>query len=395
MSTGTSLDLAALNESLSGLERWMEEHDYKGYDPFDGLTSVLRPLTFRNLFLDRALMQLVKRTPFHIRPILGIKPLDSAIARGYMARGYLLRHEATGDADYARKAIEMLDWLLENRSPGYSEYCWGKHFHYASRAGRYARYEPITVWSSLIGFAFLEAFETFEDERYLDVAESVCRWICTLSRNRTDSGFCVSYTATGTQGSTIHNHNMLAAALMAWTAHHRQDDALQALAREAMRYSCARQLPSGAWWYGEEPKYHWIDNFHTGYNLDSLYYYENHRGDSEFADNIDRGLRYYLDTFFEDDGLPKYYNDKSYPVDSQCLSQAIDTLCLFSPSNDEARTLSKRVAMWGICNMRDPSGFFWFRRYPRFVSKVPMVHWAQATMYKALASLERAALARE
>ena len=42
------------------------------------------------------------------------------------------------------------------------------------------------------------------------------------------------------------------------------------VAKEAIKYSCTRQLPNGAWLYGEDPMNHWIDNFHTGYNLDAL-----------------------------------------------------------------------------------------------------------------------------
>ena len=44
-----------IENSLNKLEKWVEDHNYKGYDPADGLTSYLRPLTFGNLFLDRLL----------------------------------------------------------------------------------------------------------------------------------------------------------------------------------------------------------------------------------------------------------------------------------------------------------------------------------------------------
>jgi hypothetical protein len=44
-----SFDLALLTESLSKVQRWVEAADYKGYEPFDGLSSPLRRLTFENL----------------------------------------------------------------------------------------------------------------------------------------------------------------------------------------------------------------------------------------------------------------------------------------------------------------------------------------------------------
>ena len=55
------------------------------------------------------------------------------------------------------------------------------------------------------------------------------------------------------------------------------------MARAALAYSCSRQLPDGAWYYGEESRYHWIDNFHTGYNLDSIQCYIDNTGDQTFS----------------------------------------------------------------------------------------------------------------
>jgi hypothetical protein len=144
-----------LEQSISKLERWIEDHNYKGYDPADGLTSFLRPLTFGNLFLDRLLQQLVWRSPINIRPLVGVKPLDSCIGRGYMAWGYLTMLKVTGDGTYQKKAVSCLEWLMNNRSPGFDRYSWGKMFDFASRGGRQGKYEPITVWTSLIGQAFL------------------------------------------------------------------------------------------------------------------------------------------------------------------------------------------------------------------------------------------------
>ena len=182
-----------LETSIHQVEKWVEDHNYKGYEPFDGLSSYLRPLTFDNLFLDRLLMQLVRQSPINLRPLFGVKPLDSTIGRGYMAGGYLAMLKLTGDEKYKNKAISCLDWLMENKSPDYADYSWGKHFDFASRGGRYPKFEPITIWTSLIGLEFVEAYEVLQEKRYLDVAESVCNWIMKLPRNRTEPGQCLNY----------------------------------------------------------------------------------------------------------------------------------------------------------------------------------------------------------
>jgi len=374
-----------LENSIRKVERWVEENQYIGYEPFDGLLSFLRPLTFGNLFLDRILLQIVRQSPFNLRPLLGIKPQESTIGRGYMAWGYLTMYKITGIKRYADKAEACLTWLMKNKSPGYSHYSWGKHFDFASRGGIYRKFEPIIVWTGLIGQAFLDAYEVLEDKKYLEVAVSICDWIMELPREQTDSGVCLSYLAF--QQSSIHNSNMLGAVMLARTSKRIGGSRYLETARESMKYSCTRQLPNGSWYYGESPENHWIDNFHSGYNLDSLKSYIECTGDTEFAENMKRGLHFYKRHFFEENGRPKYYQNRTYPVDSQCASQSIQTLANFSDHDDSSLELSLKVARWTIDNMQDPKGYFYYRQYPLVKAKTPMLHWGQATTYKALSVL--------
>ena len=297
-----------LEQSIKKLEKWVEDHNYKGYDPADGLTSYLRPLTFSNLFLDRLLQQFVWRSPINIRPIVGVKPLDSFIGRGYMAWGYLTMLKMTADENYKNKAVSCLEWLAKNKAPGFEHYSWGKMFDFASRGGRQGKFEPITVWTSLIGQAFLEGYETIGDKKYLEIAESICSWIIERPRNQTDSGFCLNYTPFGKGDCTIHNQSMLAAAMLARTAKFNGNDEYFKVAREAIKYTCTRQLPDGSWYYGEEPKYHWIDNFHTGYNLDALKCYIESTNDKTYENNLKKGFNFFKNNFFESTGRPKYYH---------------------------------------------------------------------------------------
>ncbi len=374
-----------LQESLYGLQKWIEENDYRGYEPFDGLASPLRPLTFNNLLLERLLQQAVRQSPINLRPLLGIKPQASTKGRGYMAWGYLQMFRSTGDPAFKEKAIQCLDWLDQNKAPGYAHHSWGNHFDFSSRVGKLPRFEPIIVWTGLIGQAYLDAYEILGDERFLKIAESICSWIMEVPREATPTGTCLSYVAF--EQRSIHNSNLLGAAMLARTARHVRREDYRTAAAEAVRYSCARQLADGAWYYGERKDYHWIDNFHTGYNLDSLKYYIENSGDDRYRENLRRGFAFYRDSFFEPSGRPKYYHDKAYPVDSQCAAQAIETLSRFSEIEEGALDLAVQVADWTIDNMQDKQGYFYFRKYPMITAKTPMLHWAQATTFRAFALL--------
>ena len=379
------MEINVLEDCINLTEKWIEDHKYKGYDPFDGLSSILRPLTFGNLLFDRLLMQLIRQSPINLRPIFRVKPLESNIARGYIAWGYLNRLKITGNSIFEEKAAACLNWLMENKSPSFNKYSWGKQFNYASRGGRYNKLEPIIVWSGIIGQVFLDAYEILNKKKYLNVAISICKWILDLPKETTDSGICLSYIPD--EVKSIHNSNMLGAALLARTAKFIGNTTYLKIAKEAMLYSCSRLLPNGAWYYGEAPEYHWIDNFHTGYNLDSLKCYIENTNDKTFKKDLHRGYTFYTNNFFEENGRPKYYYNRLYPIDIQCASQAIDTLTYFSDYDESALDTAKKVAVWTIKNMFNKKGYFYYRILPFMKVRIPMIHWGQSTTYKALTYL--------
>ena len=59
----------------------------------------------------------------------------------------------------------------------------------------------------------------------------------------------------------------------------------------------------------------------------------------------------------------------------------------FSDMYPEALKLSVKVAEWTIDHMQDASGYYYYRIMPWGTMKVPLLHWGQATMYRALSLL--------
>ncbi|HRI39615.1 MAG TPA: hypothetical protein PLO50_13750, partial [Nitrospira sp.] len=90
-----SISFEEITQSVSAVQEWVEGQGYCGYEPFDGLSSWLRPLTCKSLLGDRFLQQLIRQSPLNLRPLLGVKPKDSTKGRGYMASGYVLLYQLT------------------------------------------------------------------------------------------------------------------------------------------------------------------------------------------------------------------------------------------------------------------------------------------------------------
>jgi hypothetical protein len=376
--------------SIRRLSDWLEKNNYSAYDTFDGLNArFLRPFTFNNSFLRTVLQQGVRRFPINLRPILGISKSHSSKGMGFIARGFIRLHQATNDTAWRDKAVSTLNWLIENRCPGYSGACWGNHFDYQSRSAFVTENTPSVVWTSLIGHAFLDAYERFHTEAFLDVATSSCEFIQRdLGTFAEKDALCIGYFPTSHH--QVHNANTLAASLLARTYSLTRKESYQAMAQKALQYTANHQRPDASWYYGEAPNLCWVDNFHTAYVLDSFKHYTDSTGDSRFDKILMNGYAYWKDTFFLSDGTPRYYNRKTLPLDIQCSAQAIDTLVFFQDRDSDSLRLAVKVAQWTISRMQDPSGYFYYRRYaPWLVNKTATLHWGQATMLCALAGLYR------
>ena len=379
---------AQLHESILRLFDWLERNDYSGYDTFDGLSAKsLRPMTSENKFLRIALQQAVRRFPLNTRPLLGIKKSRSTKGMGFLARGFLRLYLATGEQVWREKAEFALQWLVDNQCKGYSGACWGNHFDYQSRSFYLPKGVPTIVWTSLIGHAFLDAYEHLKKDEYLQIAKSACEHILRdIETFPCGESICISYVPG--LDNRVHNANTLGASLLARTFSHTDNREYLELARKAFLYTAQRQRQDGSWYYGEKANIHWIDNFHTGYVLDCYKYYLEATGDDRFESTMNLGYEYWKKTFFLPDGTPRYYSHKTLPIDIQCCSQAIDTLTFFSYREPESVLLASRVARWTIQHMQDRTGYFYYRRYsPWLVNKTATLHWGQATMFCAMAGL--------
>jgi hypothetical protein len=390
-------DLTTIKDSINKLDAWISKNNWKDYDPFDGLNArYLIPLTFNNHYLRIIVQQSVRRFFINLRPILGIKKETSSKGMGFCALGYLNLYKSTHNDKYIEKAKYCLDWLINNSSAGYSGYCWGNHFSYESRGGCIPLGVPTIVWTSLIANVFFDAYKTLNEPAYLKIAQNSCDHILNDIATYKDSpeAICFMYTPQsnvdhngGNHKGCIHNSNVLGAWLLANFYRHTRNKKIFSIAKKSVNYTLKYQRPNGGWYYGEEQKFRWIDNFHTGYVLEAIHGYIKATNDTSPEEMLKKGFEFFKSTFFKPDGTPRYYDHKTYPIDIQCASQGIQTLVNLKEYDKTAMELATKVALWTIKNMQHAKGYFYFRKYPLWINKTPMFHWGQATMLAALTVL--------
>ena len=187
--------------------------------------------------------------------------------------------------------------------------------------------------------------------------------------------------------SQTHNANFLGAALLCRVYKHCTEKKFLEPALKVARYSASKQHDDGSWDYGETATQRWVDNFHTGYNLCALRSICQDAETSEFESQIRRGFEFYRKNFFREDGAPKYFHNRTYPIDIHCVAQSISTLLAFKDLHENNVSLAHVVFRWAMTNMWDEQGYFYYQVFSLFKNKISYMRWSQAWILLALATL--------
>ena len=377
-----------INNSFQSLHSYLKINNFKGYEFDDILSSkVVKFITLRNLFLERVSIQVGRRSVINFRRVLGVKKLHSSKAFGFFAKGYLYHYLVTQDETYLNLVREQLAWLENSYCKDFNGMSWGNAFDFASRGGFMPKGIPTIVWTSHISESFDFAYSVLKQESYKNAVLKVACFIQeNLVNKKNETEICLEYIPG--RASVIHNSNLLGALALLRAWKYTQNNAYFDLARKAINWSCSRINSDGSWYYGDDNKRKWIDNFHTAYNLDSLVAAQDIAGeDLVKQDVIDATYKYWIDNFFLEDGTPKYYYNETYPIDIQCASQAIESLAKYSERDQNAIHLALKVADWTIDHMQKKNGAFRFRKGRFLNNGLESIHWGQSTMLSSLGCL--------
>ncbi len=363
-----------LTNSIEKLTKYIEKEGYLGYDPYDALNSpILRKLSLNQKFLRIAFIQLMKKLPINLRPILGIGKGFNPKGVGLFLWSYAKLYKATRNMEFLGKIDFLLDLLEKLKSKGYSGNCWGYNFDWQSRAFFLPKFTPTVVNSSFIGHALIDTYKFTGKERALEMALPISSFILKdLNREENAHGICFSYSPL--DRAYVHNANLLGASLLIRLYRFSRQEELKDIALASLAYSMSYQREDGSWYYAETEYQRWVDSFHTGFNLQSLLYFFEEGFGLEYQSAFEKGVKYYAENFFLNDGSPKYYDNKIYPLDIHSAAQA---LVLFSKIKGH-EVLRDKVVWWMLNHMQSEKGFFYYQKHRFFTNKIPYMRWAQA-----------------
>lgn len=377
----------SIQQALDELIQFVEKESYKGYDPYDILTS---PLKIKRLGLlpSAIAIQIQKRNPINLRPLVGVKKGLNPKGMGLFLQAYSLLYKQEGDAGYAAKMEYLFKWLLNNPTYGYSGLCWGYNFDWASSKKYLDAYSPTIVVSGFIAKALVQYYEASKDERAIETLESISKFVLNdLEVTEDKTGICYSYSTA--ERDLCFNASLLGGELFASLYRFTGKDVYKEKALAAANFALSRQKEDGRWTYsidvnsGKEREQ--ID-FHQGYVIDSLHHIAAYTK-SDFSEAITKGMRYYREKQFKDNGQCLWRVPSEFPTDIHNQAQGIISFTRMRHLDPDYLGFAETIAQWTIGNMRNGNGSFQYKKYPLYRIKTPMIRWSQAWMMLALTEL--------
>ena len=381
---------ARLSSAIASLERWGDERDWLGADPYDALNGRRVP-PLPSPFGRRAVIQLVKRSPVDMRRPLGIDPRHNSATIAHLLSAYC--RAPTGDPAHRSRRVDWcIERLAELRLEGWPGAAWGYHFDVETRFFFYGADTPNTIATSFAGLALLDAHELGGEAAAgaLGLAEAAGEFVLAgLDRTAGEGGAYFGYFPG--DRTPIHNANLMASGLLARLAAETGREDFLAAAGEGVGYALAHQRDDGSWPYAEGSAGDWVDGWHTGYVLDSLQRCAEPLGDPRIAAAWTRGLDLYDARLFDPDGAPRFTTESRWPIDGACVAQAIETFSRAAAVEPGRLERAWRSFEYAQDQMRRRDGAYLFQRRRRWVNRVAHVRWVQAPMLNALSLLAEAA----
>lgn len=374
-----------VNKVLDKLQGYCESEDYKGWDPFDGLNSkVFQSLPLKKYRLTRLMwIQFFKKSPINLRKIFKVEKDLNPQGLALFISGYCKLFKMTADESYKEKIQFLSEKLIKLKTKGYSGDCWGYNFDWQARAFFQPKYSPTVVATSFAGGALLDAYDILQKKNFLEASISSSNFILNdLNKTYDDDGnYCLSYSPL--DQTVVFNAGFLGAKLLSRIYNYTGEEHLVTNAEKIIIYCCAHQKSSGAWPYGKKAYHQWEDSFHTGYNLEAINEYHLRSGKNDFDIYLNKGFEYYIKNFFTDTGTPKYYSNKTYPIDINSPAQFIITLCVLKKLRENSQ-FAEKVLKWTKKNMWDEKGYFFYQKKRLYTIKIPYMRWSQAWMFYSL-----------
>lgn len=378
-------------DSLENLHNYCTRENYKGYSLYDSHNSKI-PFQKFGKSVSFYSNQIIKRSPVNIRPLIGLPKGINPKGQGLFLNAYVNLKGLGIFNESNEKLIDyFFNWLVENPSKGYTGYSWGYNYDWPKKDGSMVpTYTPSSVVTGFNSRAILNYYELTKDPKAIEVLNGAKDFILNdIPVTETKDGICFAYIPLW-KDLTI-NANLLAAEILAYSDYVSNSTEHLAKIKSVLDFTMSYQNKDGSWYYcydlktGKAKKQ--ID-FHQGYVIESIYRICKYSSIDfkDYESNVIRGLEYYYQNQFDDNGRAFWRYPKQWPVDIHNQSLGIITFSNFAFFDKKYLEKASQIAKWTIENMQDKKGNFYYQKWPMMTSKISYMRWNQGWMLLALST---------
>jgi hypothetical protein len=379
----------------------LADANFQGFDPYDikAHPAILKLIKWGNAsypmeVVREGVLEIINHFPKQARSLLGIQPTHNSKALGLLGTACIeLSLLAGTDSKLISKSGKEIQELLNS----YKTECanggigWGYPFNWQSKKLIPAQ-TPNGIVTTAVGEYFWTKFKVTGSAEALEQCKQIGLFLNSLPADQiTPNQLCFSYVPH--YQNHVHNLNLFVADFLIKAGQELGKNEWIEKGNKAISYTLANQLKNGAFDYNGPPEkpLNFIDNYHTGFvlrMLGSTYHYTQ-REDIKQA--LHKGLNFYIDALFTDEGIPKLKPDRTYRIDIHSAAEAINCLVFLANAHEKAYPTAQKVLRWTLTHLYDESekDFYYAILKSRFTgrtyrSEIKYIRWAQAWMLRAL-----------
>jgi len=241
--------------------------------------------------------------------------------------------------------------------------------------------------------AFAQVYDIDKDERWRKIMQSLAQHISEdyydveTSPRAASASYCPSDRP---DLGRVVNASAYRAYVLTKAAMDFSDDTYRRQAERNVHFVIESQNTDGSWYYAMDGVRNFVDHFHTCFVMKALAKIHTLTGDAATREALARGLRFYLDHLFDDDGLPRPFARAPrltvYKRELYDCAESINLCLLLRDRFPECRDKLTTVVGGILRDWIKPDGSFRSRRLMFGWDNVPMHRWAQSQMFRSLAA---------
>jgi hypothetical protein len=289
--------------------------------------------------------------------------------------------------------VLFLEALEATRCRGYEDYCWGYPFDWETRTGTFREGTPMITTVPYVYEAFSQVYAIDQNPKWLRIMQSIANHVFRDYRDETfgaDASSC-AYTPAPDSPTGVINASAYRAYLLTRAGIELSRNEYLDVARRNLNFVLATQQRDGSWPYAVDGVRDFVDHFHTCFVLKSLAKIEKLTGSPDCRDAIDRGTNYYLERFFDSEGLPVPFARRPrltvYRRELYDFAECINLAVLLEGRFSELDRVLPVVLDELLTRWQKPDGSFRTRRLFLGWDNVPMHRLAQSQLFRSLCFL--------